>query len=169
MIKFLLWIWQLPQNVIGFILTRKSKAEEIKVLVNESEVNYVKIHFTSNVFGCGVSLGNYIILDYKTYFPKQFTSWFMQTVRHEHGHQLQSKYLGWLYLPVVGITSALFNNLWDRLFHKKWSIKKKKHVVVRLLIFRYPLCTSFTSNFFLLPPICQPSFQGSGCNTPKKS
>lgn len=125
MIKFLLWIWQLPQNVIGFILTRKSKAEEIKVLVNESEVNYVKIHFTSNVFGCGVSLGNYIILDYKTYFPKQFTSWFMQTVRHEHGHQLQSKYLGWLYLPVVGITSALFNNLWDRLFHKKWSIKKR--------------------------------------------
>lgn len=123
MIKFLLWIWQLPQNIIGFIIVNTSKTiVKITEIINNK---YVDVYFTSNVFGCGVSLGNYIILDYDTYFGELNTPWFLQTVKHEHGHQFQSEYLGWLYLPVVGITSALFNNLWDRLFHKKWSIRKR--------------------------------------------
>lgn len=115
---FLLWIWQLPQNLIGFILTRNAK-QYCEFVCNDYEM--VRVYYTNNVFGCGVSLGNYIILDYKNYYNKSIYI----TVCHEHGHQKQSRYLGWLYLFVVGFTSAVCNNLWDRLFHKKWSYKKR--------------------------------------------
>lgn len=114
----LLWIWQLPQNFIGFLLTRKS-VQKMDYTCNDGEV--VKVYFTKNVFNCGVSLGNYIILDYDIYFNRHITI----TVNHEHGHQKQSRYLGWFYLIVVGISSAIFNNLWDRLFHKNWTYAQR--------------------------------------------
>lgn len=112
--KILLWIWQLPQNLIGFILTRFAKA---KSNVRMYDGTVVTIYYTNNVFGCGVSLGDYIILDYKNYYGNAHA----KILNHEHGHQIQSKYLGWFYLIIVGISSAIFNNLWDRLFHKKWT------------------------------------------------
>lgn len=116
--NILLWIWQLPQNLIGFFLTRKPKAIRTYRCNDGEKVN---VYFTSNVFGCGVSLGNYIILDYDFYYT------FIPhlTINHEHGHQKQSRYLGWLYLIVIGFTSAICNNLWDRLFHRKWASEKR--------------------------------------------
>lgn len=114
----LLWIWQLPQNLIGFFMTRYPGATKV---FNCNDGEQVKVYFTSNVFNCGVSLGNYIILDYKIYYNKYCVT----TVNHEHGHQKQSRYLGWFYLIVVGISSAIFNNLWDRLFHKNWTSKER--------------------------------------------
>lgn len=116
--NILLWIWQLPQNLIGFILTRRAK-QYCDFVCNDYEM--VRVYYTNNVFGCGVSLGKYIILDYKNYWNKPIYT----TVCHEHGHQKQSRYLGLFYLLVVGFTSAICNNLWDRLFHKKWSNKKR--------------------------------------------
>lgn len=116
--EVLLWIWQLPQNLVGYFLTRSTK--EIRDF-RCSDGEWVSVYYTSNVFGCGVSLGKYIILDYDKYYT--FTSTLV--VNHEHGHQKQSRYLGWCYLIVVGLVSALFNNVWDRLFHKKWTAKKR--------------------------------------------
>ena len=121
----LLYIHQLPQNLIGFFLTKKTK-EIINFTCNDG--NTIKVYFTDNVFGCGVSLGNYIVLDYDNnydYIKERFRGG-IETVNHEHGHQKQSIYLGWFYLIVVGITSAIFNNLWDRLFHKNWSSWKRE-------------------------------------------
>lgn len=114
--KFLLYIWQLPQNLIGFILTRFAKAKTISTMNDGTKVI---IYYTNNVFGCGVSLGNYIVLDYYNYYINGFAN--ERTLNHEHGHQIQSRYLGWFYLIIIGVTSAIFNNLWDRLFHKKWT------------------------------------------------
>lgn len=86
MIKLLLWIWQLPQNLVGWILTFTAKKE--------------------NVYYCSwmpkktaVSLGNYI------FFAKDFFSW--RVYLHELGHQKQSMYLGPLYLIVIGIPSVI--------------------------------------------------------------
>ncbi len=115
----LLLLWQLPQNLIGFLLTRKSRATK-DFICNDGEK--ITVYFTKNVFSCGVSLGNYIILDYDIYFNRNITT----TVNHEHGHQKQSKFLGWFYLLVVGLTSAVANNLWDRLFHKDWTDYQRK-------------------------------------------
>ena len=116
--NIILWIWQLPQNLIGFLLTRNPKAY---FMYECNDKKKIKAYFTSNVFGCGVSLGNYVILDYDNYYHVSV----YKTINHEHGHQKQSLYLGWLYLLVVGFTSAVFNNLWDRLFHKNWKSSKR--------------------------------------------
>jgi hypothetical protein len=119
-VNILLYIWQLPQNLIGFFLTRKPN-HIVEFECNDGSVT--KVYFTENVFGCGVSLGNYIILDVGYYYISNNIT---ITVNHEHGHQKQSKMLGWLYLIIVGITSAIFNNLWDRLFHKNWGYDERE-------------------------------------------
>ena len=121
MSNIILYLWQLPQNIIGFLMTRKPK-KCFNYICNDCEE--VKVYFTSNVFGSGVSLGNYIILDYNNYAFNCYYKTLNATINHEHGHQKQSKYLGWFYLIIVGLTSALCN-LWDRLFHKKWSILER--------------------------------------------
>ena len=70
-------------------------------------------------FGAGVSLGDYIILD-TFYIGKTVEN----IILHEHGHQLQSKKLGWLYPPLVGLPS-ICRNVWDRLIHKKWTKERR--------------------------------------------
>lgn len=112
--KILLYLWQLPQNIVGFILTRFSKAT-ITMLCYDREV--IRVYFTKNVFNCGVSLGNYIILDYDVYYNNLVRNLtpYIQTVNHEHGHQKQSRMLGWLYFLVIGLPSAC-GNLLRRVF-----------------------------------------------------
>ena len=90
MMKILLYIWQLPQNILGllFLLCLKGKQE---LLVDNIRFYYI------DTFPGGISLGDYIILGYKN----------ARSVRHEYGHCIQSRYLGWLYLPVVGLPSLL--------------------------------------------------------------
>lgn len=103
MIKILLYIWQLPQNLLGLIVILFSKAK-----TNRKEVWWTEYNF-------GVSLGRYIILC-------RHSS--EQTIRHEQGHQKQSLYLGWLYLLIIGLPS-ISGNIFDRLFHKNWSIPER--------------------------------------------
>ena len=91
-----LYIWQLPQNLLGLLVILFTQA----AYCNAGCWVTTKYRF-------GVSLGNYII------FGQRFND---TSLRHEQGHQKQSLYLGWLYLIVIGIPSAL-GNLWDRLAH----------------------------------------------------
>ena len=111
--KVLKWIWQFPQNLVGFLLTRKP--ETVK------EYKDVKVYYTHNVFGCGVSLGDFIVLD------AQYNDSSIEdiTTRHEYGHHRQSIFLGWLYLPVVGLWSAI-RNRYDVWFHKDWPVSKRE-------------------------------------------
>lgn len=103
--KALLYIHQLPQNLLGLLLTCFWKAEMTvnyrgtKVRINES-------------FPSGISLGNYIIVKH---FPISRHTW--NSVKHEYGHSIQSKRYGWFYLPIIGLPSLL-GNIYDRLFHK---------------------------------------------------
>ena len=111
--NIILYIWQMPQNILGLlvILFTRAKAENYISKGGKTICLYraKKYHF-------GVSLGKYII--FGGYFDEC-------DVLHEYGHQLQSLRLGWLYLPIIGFVSALFNNIWDRLVHKKWTIKSR--------------------------------------------
>lgn len=113
--RILLFIWQLPQNLagLGIILWHR-----IRGLECERREDYgIKWYRCKKIMDCGISLGDYIFMDLDTLRSYSLK----MELRHEHGHQIQSRILGPFYLPVVGLSSAVFNNLWQRLFQKKWS------------------------------------------------
>lgn len=116
MIKLILTIWQLPQELIGFCMTRHPRV----VTSYSKSGKTLRVYYTDNVFGAGVSLGKYIILDYTHYAVLGDSI----TIKHEYGHSIQSKILGPLYLPTVGIVSVT-RNIWDRLFHKNWDPRRR--------------------------------------------
>lgn len=99
--KVLLYLWQLPQNIVGLLVILFSHAYR--------GLRYNDVYFTKYIFG--VSLGNYIILN---------RDCSLIDIKHEQGHQKQSLYLGWLYLFTIGILSAV-GIIWDKLFHKSWN------------------------------------------------
>jgi hypothetical protein len=113
--KILLFIWQLPQHLLALILIRVLGATKT---FNPSICIDFWLYKPKNRLGefiSGVSLGRYIILKTKN----------VNTVKHENGHSKQSLIFGPLYLLAIGIPSAVFNNLWDRYFHKNWPTEKR--------------------------------------------
>lgn len=106
--NLLLYLWQLPQNLLGLLLFLFYKPEK------EMLYNGVTYHFNRK-FPSGISLGKYVLLDV---YPYNAATWC--DAKHEYGHSCQSRRWGWLYLIVIGLPSAC-GNLWDRWFHKKWS------------------------------------------------
>ena len=86
----LLYIWQFPQNLLG-LLFLLFIAGEVKHKVGD-----IKYYYARNFAG-GITLGEYVIVG-----TKQET-----TIRHEYGHVLQSRYIGPLYLLIIGIPSLL--------------------------------------------------------------
>lgn len=98
--EILLYIWQLPQNLLGLLFLLFIRGEERHTL------NGISFYYCWGFSG-GISLGKYIILgDYCT-----------KSVKHEYGHCIQSKKFGWLYLVVVGLPSLLH----------AWLCKCKRH------------------------------------------
>lgn len=85
----LLWLWCLPQNIVGLIVKKVTGAKR------------VGDHYEYNVKSGSVSLGNYIFL-----CPSHWNSEVM--LKHEQGHQKQSLYLGWLYLLVIALPSLIW-------------------------------------------------------------
>lgn len=64
------------------------------------------------LFNSAVSLGDYIIF--------QADCIATDSVKHEKGHQKQSRMYGWFYLLIVGLPS-IARNIWDRIVHKNWT------------------------------------------------
>lgn len=90
MIQLIKYLWQLPQNLLGLLVVLCAKAKLRGSL-----------YIAKALFNSGVSLGKYIIFQKDCYTA--------QTIQHEKGHQKQSLYLGWLYLPLIGLPSLLGN------------------------------------------------------------
>lgn len=90
----LLYIWQLPQNILGEILVLCYKAGK------GHDFHGIRLHFSDIIPG-GISLGRHIILN-TSYRNDE------EEKKHEWGHSRQSRLLGWLYLPVIGIPSILW-------------------------------------------------------------
>lgn len=93
--KVLRFIWELPQNLIGLLLRLFLKGEQRKTIGDV--VVYHKVGFPG-----GISLGNTILVG--------STNKLM--AKHERGHQVQSMYLGPLYLFVIGIPSIIWAGLY---------------------------------------------------------
>jgi hypothetical protein len=89
--RALLYIWQLPQNLVGLLLLWIFKHRK-------HEDDGFVWYYCPQIEG-GISLGDYILLE----------RYDKVALRHEYGHCIQSRILGWLYLPLVGIPSLLWN------------------------------------------------------------
>jgi hypothetical protein len=104
-----LFLWQLPQNIIGAICTLNYDKLQ---LYYARDGDPVEVYF-KKWFRSGVSLGDTIILDSMYYDAIDWTLY--KCIDHEYGHQRQSKILGPFYLILIGIPSLL-GNLVFRLF-----------------------------------------------------
>ena len=97
----LLWMWQLPQNILGLALWGIFRMQKRVVTVsNYDYYPYVVIWTNHAVFG--VSLGKYVFVGKQAIETKT-------TVPHEIGHCKQSERYGPLYLLIVGIPSVIRN------------------------------------------------------------
>ena len=124
--KILSYIWELPQNILGFIISRKCK---LRHSVNGRGFYEWKAYE-------GMSLGHYIFVH-----PDYMAT---KLIRHEYGHCVQSKILGWFYLPVIGMCSWCWYHVFDNyvkthptasyydFFVEKWANKlgkvEKRHI-----------------------------------------
>ena len=95
-----LWIWQLPQNLLGLLLVTILRPEDCY------DLEGVKLCYASRMRG-GISLGKYIIV------RSVFRGMNDQTEKHELGHARQSRMLGPLYLIVIGLPSLLWAAWWN--------------------------------------------------------
>lgn len=108
--SILLLIWQLPQNLIGLailLINRRNYKKDYVYIKGCGEVTY---YLVKHIMDRGISLGNYIVLDSDAQL-------YYHDVRHEYGHQIQSRYLGWFYLILIGIPSVC-GNIIDMIVHK---------------------------------------------------
>ena len=122
MSKFLLFLHQLPQNILALVVYLFVNPKRYCSNIDGQWVTYhVAQRFQG---GWGVSLGDFIFFGYK---PPE------KSIRHEHGHQFQSLYLGWLYLLAVGLPSFL-GCIYDVWFHSKWTSDER----IRWYYSRYP-------------------------------
>lgn len=95
-------VWELPQNALGAAVLAVSRATG-RVRATER----AKDRLFVEVSGFAVSLGWFVFWSGET-----TTRWFHidAAVRdHEYGHTFQSRWLGPLYLPIVGVPSVLRN------------------------------------------------------------
>jgi len=128
----LLYIWQLPQNFIGFIKSRFWRCKKKAHLTNEQlmyikriEKNqdvkiYVICDDCSHTTISGSSMGKYICVRLRDIT-------FTHDIPHEYGHCIQSMWLGWFYLIVIGLPSVAGNiycriiNDWSNYFKLPWE------------------------------------------------
>ena len=93
--EVVLYIWQFPQNIIGLI---------VRLLYRGSvrmDIAGVSV-FYNDRFPGGISLGRTIMVGSQD----------RATSLHEHGHQIQSLFLGPLYLFIIGIPSIVWAGLY---------------------------------------------------------
>lgn len=105
LLTVLLYIWQLPQNLLGLILRLFYKTDT-KVHYREKTIRVCK------AFPGGISLGDTVFVN-KYPVGKAWSD-----TKHEWGHTRQSLFLGPLYLIVIGLPSII----WAALPQQKWGI-----------------------------------------------
>lgn len=115
------WIWQLPQNLLGY---------GYKVITNAQVLTESNLpcKLYNNIYSGSVSLGKYIFLS-------KWAQTDNYTINHEIGHSKQSLFLGPLYLLVIGLPSIIwaclhsyisyFNNKYNYydFYTEKWANK----------------------------------------------
>ena len=108
--KFLLTVWQFPQIIIGFFILLYYKTFYPTFIKEKDTIKDVTCYYIGGFHG-GISLGTYIFLNYKYIYNAN-------NIKHEYGHCLQSRKLGWLYLPVIGLPSIIWAGLYGKVIRK---------------------------------------------------
>lgn len=112
--KFLLWLWEFPQNLAGWVMHFKSSARIENYEFNDGNIGTLYFHpLNKKTEGEAVTLGEYIFLDDQYYSPQKPKK-FKSVANHEHGHTIQSRKLGWLYLIVIGLPSIVHAALHEK-------------------------------------------------------
>ena len=108
-ISILMYLHQLPQNLLGFALYLYYQGYEKMYHVGRNDVVVTR---SSKMRG-GISLGQYVIVSRRAG---------AETVCHELGHCKQSQILGWLYLIVIGLPSIIWAALYGiPEIRERWS------------------------------------------------
>lgn len=116
--KILLYIWQLPQNILGLIfMLFLLPTEKIK------NTGYATVYKSKRMSG-GISLGEYA-------FVSEISSRYEDTIDHEGvGHPKQSRILGPFYLIVIGLPSIIWTQVYGSIvkeskngYYKFWTEK----------------------------------------------
>lgn len=120
-----LWIWQLPQNLLGLVLLLVYKPD-LKMKAENGNM----VYFSKDMPG-GISLGRYSIIDkdYHTYVAGGDMEKTMEldVTKHEAlGHGTQSRWLGPFYLPVIGLPSIVWAWIYPC---KRWPYTKNGYYV----------------------------------------
>lgn len=116
LLKIILFIWELLQNLVGFLYLKLSKYKftAMYFLNGNTQIKY----YYAEEFPGGLTLGEFIF----TNGPKH--------VKHENGHVKQSRILGPFYLPFIGLNSLLHAALhdckargkeYDHFWTEKWA------------------------------------------------
>lgn len=106
---FLLYLWQLPQNLAGLIF--------VSIMYNDRTGFYIDFKgphpelpssriFLSDRMRGGITLGRYVVLALA--YSQDYNAW-----AHECGHSIQSMILGPLYLLIIGIPSLIWAAWWN--------------------------------------------------------
>lgn len=106
--EILLYLWQLPQNLVGLLLILIMRPDKKFVLENGNLVC-----FSKRMRG-GISLGKYSIINsrYCDIYPPEILLQ-LDVVKHEGiGHGTQSRMLGWFYLLIIGLPSIIWATLY---------------------------------------------------------
>ena len=103
-VEILFYLWQLPQNIVGLLLVLVLRPEQAYDFGDEEP--RVRLYYASRMRG-GISLGKYVIM------RDVFKDYRMGDEQHELGHSIQSRYLGPLYLVVIGLPSLLWACWWN--------------------------------------------------------
>lgn len=114
--KILLYIWQLPQNILGIIL--RIVFFFIYGEPEAGEYNGIKFLYY-DMCRNGISLGDQVLMG-KMFRDDETDN------RHEYGHTRQSLYLGPLYLILIGLPSFI-GNIYDQCLHtveRGWSYER---------------------------------------------
>ena len=102
--KVLSYSWEILQNLVAKFVMLISKAKPL--------TTYKDAKVYTWIFGGGMSLGEHIFVDLKTYDPNKKSH--MNYFQHEYGHTVQSKMLGPLYLFVIGLPSLIWAGCFDK-------------------------------------------------------
>ena len=103
-----LFLWLLPQNIIGLIVLLFAKLRGAK----SEKYNGTIVTRWKRSSGICVSLGQFI-------FVSKYAG--ERTIKHEYGHYIDGTCLGWLYLPVIGIPSAVWAGCFEK-YRQKHNI-----------------------------------------------
>ena len=108
-------LWQFPQLLFGLIvwfITSKKICTK-NVFINDKKTVWVKIGYCPWNFKTGLCLGSFIFV------PENADD---NILLHESGHSIQSIYLGWFYLFIIGIPSFVWACLYKiPAINKRWS------------------------------------------------